>query len=241
MIAIFVFLLYIYIYVSNQTGTDLLNTGQHKKLTRLKILGWLLPVLLGLCVLSGIYLAAQQANLSSYLDDISRTGFVIPSYVHLCEEAIDQAIIGLDILLAASFVCGMFYLHLSHAYYVNLYLITPRYRSSRAFSGFLIPVVNVVFPLLFTAETWQLSKLPPEAQNNLPEYKINLLPKIWWILCLLAVTFFILPQVLSLLLPDSAPAREYVANLFTAMTVMAASGSSLLLFSYLNTRLKYTS
>ncbi|WP_411814508.1 hypothetical protein [Dehalococcoides mccartyi] len=101
-------------------------------------------------------------------------------------------------------------------------------------------MVNVVFPLLFTAETWQLSKLTPETQNNLPEYKINLLPKIWWILCLPAVTFFVLPQVLSLVLPDSAPAREYVTNMFTAMTVMAASESSLLLLYYLNTRLNYT-
>ncbi|AHB13070.1 DUF4328 domain-containing protein [Dehalococcoides mccartyi] len=191
-------------------------------------------------MLGGISLPIQQANLSSYLDDISPADIIIPLHVHLCEEGMDRTIAGLDILLAASFVCGIFYLHLSHAYYVNLYLITPRYRSRRAFPGFLIPVVNVVFPLLFTAETWQLSKLPPEAQNNLPEYKINLLPKIWCILCLPAVTFFILPQVLSLVLPDSAPAREYVTNLFTAMTVMAASESSLLLFSYLNTRLKYT-
>ncbi|ACZ61465.1 hypothetical protein DhcVS_306 [Dehalococcoides mccartyi VS] len=30
--------------------------------------------------------------------------------MHLCEEGIDQTIAGLDILLAASFLTGMFYL-----------------------------------------------------------------------------------------------------------------------------------
>ncbi|WP_041219077.1 DUF4328 domain-containing protein [Dehalococcoides mccartyi] len=202
------------------------------------MLGRLLLVLLGLSMLSGIYLAVQQSHLSAFLNTTSQTNFVIPSYLHLCEEAVDQATLGLNILLAVSFVSGMFYLYLSHAFYVNLHRITPRYKSSRVFPGFLIPVINLVFPLLFTAETWQLSKQPLETQTALPEYKINLLFKIWWILCLLAVTLFVFPQISPFALSDSYSSRESVANIFTVATVIAASGGSFILFYQFNTHLK---